>query len=63
VALVTFSFDAGSKFSSVTFSSSQPAFEFALAAAPASAVPLPAAGWMLIAGVGAIAAIARRWRA
>jgi hypothetical protein len=63
VALVTFSFDAGSKFSSVTFSSSQPAFEFALAPAPVGAVPLPAAGWMLIAGAGAIAAIARRRRA
>lgn len=60
VALISFSFEEGSRFSSVTFHSSQPAFEFALAPTPAAMIPLPAAGWLLLAGAGAIAAIARR---
>jgi hypothetical protein len=37
--------------------------DFALASIEVSAVPLPAAGWMLIAGVGALAAAGRARRA
>lgn len=43
-------------FDTVTFRSGQNAFEFA----NLQAVPLPAAGWMLLAGVGGLAAMKRR---
>lgn len=59
VALLDFGFDQGEAFKSIVFTSTRPAFEFALAA---SAVPLPAAGWLMLAGVGALAAAGRRRR-
>ncbi len=57
VGLFTFGFDQGETFDTVRFGSTQAAFEFAMAPAP---VPLPAAGWMLFAGVAGLAAAARR---
>jgi hypothetical protein len=47
VALVNFVFGTGEEFQGVRFSSSQAAFEFAL-------VPLPAAGLLLLAGIGGL---------
>jgi hypothetical protein len=57
VGLFTFAFDQGETFDGVRFLSSQAAFEFALAPAP---VPLPAAGWMLVAGIAGLGAAARK---
>jgi hypothetical protein len=47
VALVNFVFGSGEEFKAVRFSSSQAAFEFAL-------VPLPAAGLLLLTGIGGL---------
>jgi hypothetical protein len=59
VGLFSFDFGQNEAFKSVVFSSSQAAFEFALAPAP---VPLPAAGLLLIAGVAGLGAAGRKRR-
>jgi hypothetical protein len=59
VGLFSFGFGPNEAFRSVAFSSSQAAFEFALAPAP---VPLPAAGWLLVAGIAGIGAAGRKRR-
>lgn len=55
VALVTFDFLNGITFDNVKFSSSQAAFEFALAP-----VPLPAAAWLMIAALAGLGFVGRR---
>jgi|GEM_PF-5640875 len=57
VALVKF-LDFESGFDSITFASKGPALEFALAP-----IPLPAAGWLLLAGLGGLGVVARRKKA
>jgi hypothetical protein len=41
---------------------SQPAFQFKIGEAPVAPIPLPAAAWLLIGGLGALGAVARRQR-
>lgn len=56
VLLLNFAIDAGdNQISSMTFSSGQAAFEFAV-----EAVPLPAAAWMLITGLAGLGFVSRR---
>ncbi|TCM78986.1 VPLPA-CTERM sorting domain-containing protein [Rhodovulum steppense] len=57
VALVKF-LDFESGFDSITFASTSAALEFALAP-----IPLPAAGWLLLAGLGGLGVVARRKKA
>nr|WP_319386759.1 VPLPA-CTERM sorting domain-containing protein [uncultured Roseibium sp.] len=57
-ALVSFDAGQGDSFTSVSFGTTgAQAFEFA------TAVPLPAAGWLLIGGIGGLAAMRRRKKA
>ena len=51
---------SGILFDRVVLSSGSNAFEFGLVSASPAPVPLPAAAWMLIAGLGALAAAGRR---
>ena len=57
VALLRYDFDDVERFKSIVFTSTSPAFEFGLAP---SAVPLPAAGWMLLTALGALGLAGRR---